>query len=74
MVWASSNGKGNAFDTFFTAGRDAVVNTWSIQEEERMNLSQSKKQKKNENGEGKRTTHFSKHYFLLLTYPFEFCA
>ena len=76
MVWASSNGKGNEFDTFFSAGRDAVVNTWSIQEEERSNnLTQSKKKKKNASGEGKLATHFSKCRFsfsAILTYLLNF--
>lgn len=54
MVWASGNGRSNGFDTFFTAGRDAVVNTWNIAEEERDNVSRSKKKKKNEpSSEGK---------------------
>ncbi len=31
MVWASSRGS-KGFDTFFTSGRDEVINTWSISE------------------------------------------
>jgi WD40 repeat protein len=53
MVWASGNGKSNEFDTFFTAGRDMVVNTWAIQEQERDQKSHNKKKKKSSSGEGK---------------------
>lgn len=46
MVWGNSSNKSNDFDLFFTAGRDAVVNTWAIVEEERSQLGQKKKKKK----------------------------
>ena len=48
MVWANGNGTSNEHDTFFTSGRDMVVNTWVIEEVERdQNLQSKKKQKKN---------------------------
>ncbi len=46
MVWASSSGRSNEFDTFFTASRDEVVNTWSISEEERVKKTTKKKRRK----------------------------
>mmetsp|Transcript_8312 Transcript_8312/g.15661 ORF Transcript_8312/g.15661 Transcript_8312/m.15661 type:complete len:1054 (+) Transcript_8312:36-3197(+) len=46
MVWANSSNKSNELDVLFTAGRDAVVNTWAIVEEERTQSGQKKKKKK----------------------------
>ena len=65
MVWGNANGKANESDTFFTTGRDAVINTWLIQEEEREQTQGKKKKKKSgEPMEGKEC--FQKDYSIHL--------
>jgi U3 small nucleolar RNA-associated protein 13 len=53
MVWGNSSNKSSDFDIFFTAGRDAVVNTWAIVEEEQTRSGQRKKKKKELGEDGK---------------------
>jgi U3 small nucleolar RNA-associated protein 13 len=51
MLWAASSGQSNSYDTFFTAGRDAVLNTWSICEEV-CDTTTKKKKKRSNSGDG----------------------
>ena len=45
MMWARSKGGLNAFDTFFTSGRDSVISTWSMMEEDTIRIKTAKKTK-----------------------------
>ena len=45
MIWARSKGKVKEFDTFFSAGRDSVISTWNITNEERNEIKASKRKK-----------------------------
>jgi len=76
MMWASGNGKPKDFDTFFTAGRDSVVNTWAISEEERSKSTQAKKKKKGSSSEGKQASlrHFNHGAFLQQSNVSSFLA
>mmetsp|Transcript_2840 Transcript_2840/g.3333 ORF Transcript_2840/g.3333 Transcript_2840/m.3333 type:complete len:1088 (-) Transcript_2840:185-3448(-) len=51
MVWASGKGQSKDYDTFFTAGRDQVVNTWAFKEVPR-EISASTVQKKKRKKKG----------------------
>uniref|UniRef100_A0A7S3PTU0 U3 small nucleolar RNA-associated protein 13 C-terminal domain-containing protein n=1 Tax=Chaetoceros debilis TaxID=122233 RepID=A0A7S3PTU0_9STRA len=55
ILWANSDGRSNAFDTFFSAGRDAVINTWAISEEKHEMVVKKKKRKKGKGGDGPTT-------------------
>lgn len=45
MKWARSKGRLNDFDTFFTAGKDSVMSTWSMIEEDAVGIKTAKRTK-----------------------------
>jgi WD40 repeat protein len=62
MLWANGKGGSKGFDTFFTSGRDEVINTWNIETVPRdtssaiVRTNKKKKGQKSDKIEGKQTT------------------
>mmetsp|Transcript_4150 Transcript_4150/g.6040 ORF Transcript_4150/g.6040 Transcript_4150/m.6040 type:complete len:1049 (+) Transcript_4150:69-3215(+) len=68
MIWASSRGS-KGFDTFFTSGRDEVINTWSIDEVPCEGASSQAKTKKKKGYKGEKIGSTKTSYKRVHTLP-----